>query len=55
MESENRSYLSSPAFRSRSLIFSHVIRVSRICLMEDEAWFAPNEGANVNAGWRNGS
>ena len=19
--------------------------------MEDEAWFAPNEGANVNAGW----
>ena len=23
--------------------------------MEDEAWFAPNEGAKVNAGWRNGS
>ena len=32
-----------------------IISTNTVDHIEDEASFAPNEGANVNAGWRNGS
>ena len=56
MESEKRVSSLSLVFRSGSLIFPHLIRVSPIRLMEDEAWFAPNKkGGKVNAGFNKGS